>query len=86
MKDKVVIKSFSDNVQISSQQFDINEYYDMNLPQIDDSDYIIKHKINRVEQHFYSDSGYILRINYYNTQGIPYKFEEIENGSCTAKE
>lgn len=58
----------------------MNEYYDMDLLQIDNINYITEHKIDRVEQHFYSDSEYILRINYYNTKGIPYRFDEIKNG------
>lgn len=86
MKDKVVVKSFSGDIQISCQQFNINEYYDMDIPEIDEHDYIVKHKIDRVEQHFYLDTGYKLCINYYNTQGMPYRFDEIKNGVCTTEE
>ena len=85
-KDKVIVKSFSGNIQIRCKEYDMNEYYDMDLPEIDDGDFIIGHKIDRVEQHFYSDTEYTLYINYYNEQGMPYKFDEIKNGVCTTKE
>ncbi|MDE7399254.1 MAG: hypothetical protein K2N06_06965 [Oscillospiraceae bacterium] len=86
MKDKVIVKSFSGNIQISCQQFNISEYYDMNLLQIDGSGYITEHKIDRVEQHFHLDTGYKLCTNYYNAQGIPYRFDEIKNVVCTTEE
>ena len=86
MKDKVIVKAFSGNDQLSCKQYDMNEYYDMDIPEIDDGDYILGHKIDRVEQHFYSNSEYILYINYYNAQGFPYRFDEIKDGACTTKE
>lgn len=86
MKKNVVIKSFSGDIQISSKQFEINDYYDTDIKEIDDSDYIREHKIDRVEQHFYSDTGYILYINYYDAQGIPYRFDEIKNGIVHTEE
>lgn len=86
MKKYVVIKSFSGDIQISSKQFEINDYYDIDLPEIDDSEYIKEHKIDRVEQHFYSEAENILCINYYNAQGIPYRFDEIKNGVVHTEE
>lgn len=86
MKDKVIIKVFSGNNQLSCNEYDMNEYYDMDLPEIDDSDYILGHKIDQVEQHFYLNSEYILRINYYNAQGFPYRFDEIKDGVFTTDE
>lgn len=86
MKDKVVIKTFSGNIQLSCNEYNMNEYYDMDLSEIDDSDYILEHRIDRVEQHFYLNKEHILRINYYNSQGSPYRFDEIKNGVCTTEE
>ena len=86
MRDKVIVKVFSDNIQLSCSEYNINEYYDMDLPTIDDGDYISEHRIDRVEQHFYLDTDHIIRINYYNAQGSPYRFDEIKNGVCTSEE
>lgn len=86
MKDKVIVKAFFGNVQLSCNEYTINEYYDIDLPEIDNSDYIIENRIDRVEQHFYSGTEHMLHINYYNAQGIPYRFDEIKNGVCTTEE
>ena len=80
MKDEVIVKAFAGSVQVSCRRFSLTDYYDANLQEIDNADFIIRHKISRVEQHFYSDREYILRINYYNAQGIPYRFDEIKTG------
>jgi len=82
MKDHVIVKSFSGDTLISCNEYNIHDYYDMDL-EIDDGDFIVEHKIDRIEQHFYLDTEYTLYINYYNEQGVPYKFDEIKNGVCT---
>ena len=85
MKDMVIVKSFSGNIQLSCDEFNMNEYYDIDLPEIDDCDYITEHKIDRVEQDFYSGSEHIIRINYYNNQGSLYRIDEIKNGNCKSE-
>ena len=86
MKDKVIIKAFSGNTLLSCNEYDLNEYYDMDLPETDDGDYITAHKIDRVEQHFYSGPEHTICINYYNDKGSPYRFDEIKNGICKTEE
>jgi hypothetical protein len=86
MNDKVIVKVFSGDTQLSCKEYDMNGYYDNDLPEIDDSDYITEHKIDRVEQHFYYGSEHIIRINYYNDKGSPYRFDEIKNGICKTEE
>lgn len=79
MAEKVVIKTFSGKTQISCRQLSLDEYYDSDIAEIDSGDYILKHKIDRVEQHFYTDNEYIIHINHYDSDGVPYKFDKIKN-------
>lgn len=85
MQEQVIVKAFSGSELISERRFDLSRYYDADIPEIDDSAYIIAHKIDRVEQHFVSDSGTVLRISYYNHHGTAYQFDEIKNGVCTTE-
>ena len=86
MREKVIVKAFSDKTVLSCKELFLNDYYDADLPEIDDSDYISGHKIDRVEQHFYSDTGCIIRIIYYDAEGSPYRSYEIKDGVCTTEE
>lgn len=81
---KVTITAYSGDTLVSCREMDINDYYDSDIPEIDNTDHILSNKIDRVEQVFYEEEV-ITRINYYNEKGVPYKFDEIKNGVCTTE-
>ena len=76
---KVIIKAYSGETMVSSRELDLETYYDGDIPEIDDSDFIISNKIDRVEQHTYDNGSYTAYINYYDENGSAYKFDEIKH-------
>ena len=84
MKDYVLIKSFSGDNQVSCRKLSIEEYYDGDVVEIDDSDFLLSNKIDRVEIAMYSEVENVSWINYYR-DGNLYRCDEIRDGECTTE-
>ena len=79
---KVNIRSYSGDEEITVREYDINDYYDADIPEIDDGDYIVSHRISRVEISMYEDNEKTTHINYYDENGRLYRTDNIINGEC----
>lgn len=86
MDNKVIFIAFSGDKGISRRETDIYSYYDGDNPEIDDSEHIKSHGITAVEIHVYEDGNHVIYKNYYNADGLPYRFEMTEHGTVTVEE
>ena len=82
---KVIIRSFSGDAEVTFKEYDINEYYDADIPEIDDGDFIVSHRISRVEINMYEENEETTHINYYDESGRLYRTDTIRNGECTTE-
>lgn len=84
MKDYVLIKSFSGDKQVSCRELSIAEYYDGDVVEIDDNDFLLANKIDRVEMIMCSETENVSWINYYK-DGNLYRHDEMRDGEWTTE-
>ena len=86
MVNKVVITAFSKNVQLSSREVTVDDYYDEEHPEFDDRDYIREHGIDRVEIVMDAYGEHKEYTNHYDEQGRLFRSEDNENGVPAVEE
>ena len=59
-------------------------FYDGDVVEIDDSDFLLSNKIDRVEIAMFSEVENVSWINYYR-DGNLYRCDEIRDGECTTE-
>lgn len=84
MADTVLLEAFSGEELFSSREVDIEEYYDGDVPEIDDREFNVKNKISRLR--ITTPSMNKVDYNFYNSSGKPVKFITFENGRLTRAE
>lgn len=84
MREYVLIKSISGDKQISCRELSIEEYYDGDVVEIDDRDFILSNKVDRVEMTMFFKSETVTWINYYK-DGNLYRHDDISNGEITTE-
>lgn len=80
MDNKVVVTAFSGDKQLSSREVTIDDYYDEEHPEFDNSEYIREHRIDHVEIKMNTYGDHKEYNNYYDEQGRLYRSDSNENG------